>query len=117
MFTFVVRGDESQDVLVAQHDGLVDLSLSEPRPLLPGREDLHRHVSSTPLPPPHLSKAAFPYDLLQNNGPGHGTLHKQGQACRGKQREEQMASVVLLAIWLLPKYKPVCIYYIPYGDG
>lgn len=85
--TFVIRGDEAQDVLVPQHDRLVDLGLSEPGALLPGREDLDRHVSAAPLPSPHLPKAAFSYDLLQNDGPGHGPLHKQWQTCRGSPRE------------------------------
>lgn len=81
--TLVVGGDEAQDVLVPQHDGLVDLSLSEPGALLPGGEDLHGHVASAPLPSPHLPEATLPYDLLQNDGPGHCALHKQGEACGG----------------------------------
>lgn len=70
-----------------EHDCLVDLSLSEPGALLPGREDLHRHVSAAPLPAPHLPKTTFSDDLLQNDGPGHGPLHKQWQTYRGDGRE------------------------------
>lgn len=34
--TFVIGCDESQDALVSEHDGLVDLCLSEPGPLVSG---------------------------------------------------------------------------------
>lgn len=65
-----------------QHDCLVDFSLSEPGALLSGREDLHGHVSAPPLPPPDFAEASFSYDLLQDDGPGHRPLHKQGQTYR-----------------------------------
>lgn len=80
LLTFVIRSNKSQDVLVPQHHGLVNLSLPEPRTLLTGRENLHSHVPSTPPAPPHLPKAAFADDLLKDNGPSHGPLDKQGQA-------------------------------------
>ena len=62
-----------------QHDGLVDLSLTEPGALLPGREDLHGHVLAAPLPPPHLAEAALPHALLQHDGPRDGPLDQQRQ--------------------------------------
>ena len=77
--TFVVRRNESQDVFVPQHDGLVDLGLSKPGALLSGREDLHGHVPAPPLPPPYFAEASFPDDLLQDDGPGHRPLHKERQ--------------------------------------
>lgn len=76
MLTFVVGSDEAQDVLVSQHDSLVDLGLPEPGALLAGGEDLHGHFLPTPLPPPHLPEAALPDALLQDDGPGNGTLHQ-----------------------------------------
>lgn len=79
--TFVIRSNKPQDVLVPQHHGLIDLCLPEPGTLLTGREDLHSHVTSTPPAPPHLPKAALADDLLQDNGPSHGPLDKQRQAC------------------------------------
>lgn len=85
--TFIICCNEAQDVFVAQHDCLVDLGLSEPRALLSGGEDLHSHVSSSPLPSPHLAETPLSNDLLQHDGPGHSALHKQGQTCRGQQRE------------------------------
>lgn len=78
--TFVVGGDEAQNVLMSQHDGLVDVSLAKPRPLVPGGEDLHGYVLSSPLPSPHLAIATFPDGLLQNDGPCNGPLHQQGEA-------------------------------------
>lgn len=75
--TFVVCCDEAQDVLMPEHDSLVDFSLAEPGALLSGREDLHSHVSSSPLPSPHLPKAALPYYFLQHDGPCHCPLYKQ----------------------------------------
>lgn len=86
-FTFVVGGYKTQDVFVAEHGRLVDLSLAEPGSLLPGRKDLHRHVAASPASAPHLSKAAFPDDLLEDDGSGHGPLDKQRQACSGETRE------------------------------
>lgn len=77
--TFVVGSDEAQDVLVTQHDCLVDLGLAEPRALLTGREDLDRHLLVSPLPPPHLAEAALPDALLEYDGPGYGPLNQQGQ--------------------------------------
>ena len=77
--TFVVSGYEAQYVVVAEHDGLVDLSLAEPRALLSGREDLHGHVAAPPAAPPHLSETPLPDDLLQDDGPGHGPLDEQRQ--------------------------------------
>ena len=75
--TFVVGSDESQDVLVAQHDGLVDLSLAEPGALLTRGEDLYCYFLSSPLSPPHLPEATLAYAFLQDDGPGYGPLHQQ----------------------------------------
>lgn len=80
VLTFVICSNESQDVLVPQHHGLVDLCLPEPGTLLTRREDLHSHVTSAPPAPPHLPKAAFADDLLKDNCPSHGPLDKQRQA-------------------------------------
>lgn len=86
-FTFVVGGYETQDVFVAEHGCLVDLSLAEPGSLLSGRKDLHRHVSAPPASAPHLSKATFPDDFLEDDGSGHGPLDKQRQTCSAETRE------------------------------
>lgn len=50
----------TQDVVVPQEDGVVDLCLSEPRLLIPGGEDLHGHALPVPHASPHLSIAPFP---------------------------------------------------------
>ena len=81
--TFVVGGDEAQDVLVPQHDRLVDLGLPEPGALLPGREDLDGDLLAAPLPPPHLAEAPLPDALLQDDGPGDGPLDQQRQPWGG----------------------------------
>lgn len=80
-FTFVISGYKTQYVFMAEHGSLIDLSLAEPGSLLSGRKDLHRHVAASPAPAPHLSKATFPNDFLENDGPGHGPLDKQRQTC------------------------------------
>lgn len=85
--TFVVRGDEAQDVLVSEHDGLVNFGFAEPRSLVPGGEDLHGHVLSSPLSPPHLPEPALPDALLQDDGASDGPLHQQRQTCRTQKRE------------------------------
>ena len=51
---FVVSGDESEDVVVPEHAGLVDLDLPHPGLLVQAGEDLHRHVAASPLTTPHL---------------------------------------------------------------
>ena len=81
-FTFVVGGDEAQDVLVPQHHRLVDFCFPEPGAFLTGREDLHSHVTPTPSAAPHLPKAAFANDLLQDDRPSHGPLDKKWQTCQ-----------------------------------
>lgn len=82
--TFVVGSDEAQNVLVSQHDGLVDVGLAKPRPLVPGGEDLHGHVLPSPLPSPHLAIATLADGLLQDDGPGYGPLHQQREPCERK---------------------------------
>lgn len=62
--TFIISSNESQDVLMPKHDSLVNLRLPEPRPLVPGGEDLYRYILSTPLPPPHLTVSPFSNGLL-----------------------------------------------------
>lgn len=78
--TFVISSDEAQNVLMSQHDSLVDLSLTEPGALLAGREDLHSHLLTTPFTPPYLPKTPFPNAFLEDDGPGDGPLDQQRQA-------------------------------------
>merc|ERR1712047_92121 len=73
----VVGRDEAEDVLVAQHDRLVDLRLPEPALLVPAGEDLHRHVLAPPPASPHLSKSSLPNTLLQSHLSGNAPLHKE----------------------------------------
>ena len=77
--TLVVGGDEAQDVLVAEHDGLVDLGLTEPGAFISGGEDFDGHILATPLPPPHLAKAPFANALLKDDGASYGPLNQQRQ--------------------------------------
>ena len=60
----VVGGDERQDVVVAQHQRVVELHLAEERRLLDRAEDLDRHLAAAPLAAEHLAKAAVA-DSLQ----------------------------------------------------
>lgn len=81
-----------------QHDGLIDLSFAKPGALFSRGENLHRHVASSPLPPPHLSKAALPYDLLQHNSPGYCPLHKQRQTCPERHTHKKMGAQTRLVL-------------------
>lgn len=75
--TLVISSNEAQDVLVSQHNRLIDLCLPEPGPLVSRGEDFHSHVLPAPLPTPHFPEAALPYDLLQNDSPCNGSLYEQ----------------------------------------
>merc|ERR1719234_772129 len=79
----VVRSDEAEDVLVAQHHRLVDLGLSEPALLISAGEDLHSNVLPSPPPAPDLPKSSFPNALLQSHLPGNAPLHEERIACTG----------------------------------
>ena len=52
--TFVVGSDEYQNVVVSQHDRLIDFCFAEPRSLFAGRENLDGHVLAAPATTPHL---------------------------------------------------------------
>jgi len=84
--TFVVSSYKAQDVFMAEHDGLIDLSLTEPGALLSGWEDLHGHVTTPPTASPHLPETPFADDLLEDNCSGHGPLDKQRQPCSERNR-------------------------------
>ena len=55
--TFVVGGDEPKDVVMSEHDRLVDLALARPRPLVSAAEDLDGHVLAAPVAQPHFTEA------------------------------------------------------------
>ena len=74
----VIRRDEAEDVLVPEHDCLVDLGLPEPRLLVSAGEDLDGHIVPDPLPSPHLSVPALPHALDQADLPGDAPLDQQG---------------------------------------
>lgn len=67
---------------MSEHDSLINLCFTEPGPLVPGGEDLHRHVLSSPLAPPHFTKSTLSDGLLQDNGPSYGSLDQQWQTCK-----------------------------------
>lgn len=77
--TLVVSSNESQDVIMSEHDSLINLCFTEPRPLVPGGEYLHRHILSSPLAPPDLTKSSLSNGFLQDNGPSYGPLDQQRQ--------------------------------------
>lgn len=80
--TFVVSSNEAQDVLMSEHDCLINLCFTKPRPLVPGGKDLHRHILSSPLSPPHLPISTLPNGLLQHYGPSYSPLDQQWQTCK-----------------------------------
>ncbi len=86
--TFVVSGYEAQDVFMAEHDGLIDFSLTEPGALLSGRENLHRYVTAPPTSSPHLAETPLTNNLLKDDCSGHGSLDKQRQTCSEKMGTE-----------------------------
>lgn len=95
---------------MSEHDGLVDLCLAEPRPLVPGGEDLHRHVLPPPLAPPHLPEPALADALLQHDGASDGPLHQQRQTCGTREpgfgSEPAVGSEVMVSRHLLPDPDP-----------
>ena len=54
--TFVICRDESEDVIMPEHDRLVDLAFPDPRVLVPAVEDLDGDVFSAPMAEPDLAK-------------------------------------------------------------
>lgn len=80
---------------MAEHDGLIDFSLTEPGALLSGREDLHCHVTAPPTSSPHLPEAPFANDLLEDNCSGHGSLDKQRQTCSEKMRKAIISHLLI----------------------
>ena len=65
----------TQDVLMSEQHGLVELRLTEPALLLRGEEDLDGHVLPAPLALPHLAVPPFadtPHEMdLFGNRPLH----------------------------------------------
>lgn len=103
--TFVVGSNEAQDVIMSEHDCLINLCFAKPRPLIPGGEDLHRHVLSSPLSPPHLPESTLTNGLLQDNGPSYSPLDQQWQTCKIQKKWCQLTLIcnhsILLASHLL----------------
>ena len=62
----------TQDVVVPQQHGVVDLGLAEPRLLIPGGEDLDGHVLPVPNASPHLAVA--PFACRDHGAASHGPL-------------------------------------------
>lgn len=84
-----------------EHNSLVDLRLAEPGTLFSGRKDLHCHISPSPLPSPHFSEAALPYNFLQHDGSCYSPLHKQRQTCRTYSKTDvmQFSGTSTLELW------------------
>lgn len=57
--TFVVGGDETENIVMPKHDSLIYLSLSKPGSLLSWAEYLNGDVLAAPTSPPYLAKSAF----------------------------------------------------------
>lgn len=57
----------TEDVLVSQQHCVVDLSLSEPGLLVPGREDFDSNILTLPLTPPHFTIPAFTWQSKKKN--------------------------------------------------
>ena len=88
----VVRGNEPEYVVVAQHAGLVDLHLAHPGPLVNAGEDLDRHVLATPLTPPNLTKPYqkktvgakyVQYPVVDENYPQTKIIRSEKRKCIG----------------------------------
>lgn len=90
----VVGGDEAENVVVAQHDRLVDLDFAEPgtvhncaiseriltttnQPFISRAKDLDGHILATPTAAPHFAEATFADDLDQADLSSNGSLHQQ----------------------------------------
>ena len=79
----VVGRDEAQDVLVSQHDRLVDLGLAEPGLLVSAGENLDGHVVSNPVTSPDLAVPPLAHALHQADLPGDAPLHQERVAGAG----------------------------------
>ena len=53
-FTFIIGADKNKNVVMAEHDSLVDLGFAEPRALFAGGKDFDGYVFAAPSPTPHL---------------------------------------------------------------
>ena len=79
----VVGRDEAEDVVVAQHAGLVDLHLSHPGLLVQRGEDLDGHIAAPPDSPPHLPEPSLPDTFRQQDLASHRPLQQQRQPGAG----------------------------------
>lgn len=75
--TLVIGSNEAQDVLVSQHNRLINFCLTEPGSLISRGEDFHSYIFPTPFSTPDFTKSAFSYNFLQDNSPRDGSLHEQ----------------------------------------
>ena len=53
-FTFIIGADKNKNVVMAEHDSLVDLGFAEPRALFAGGKDFDGYVFAAPSSTPHL---------------------------------------------------------------
>ena len=82
--TFVVCSNKPQNVLMPQHDGLVDLGFPEPGSFFSWREDFHRYITPSPPTTPDFPKTAFANYFLKDNCSSHSALDKKWQTCQTK---------------------------------
>lgn len=71
---------------MAEHDRLVDFSLTEPGALFSGWEYLHCDVAAPPTSSPHLPETPLANDLLQDDCSGYSPLDKEREAWAEKIR-------------------------------
>lgn len=77
--TFVVSGNESQNVFMPQHHRLVNFGLTEPRALFARAENLYGHILTPPSASPNLAEPSLAYDVNKLDLPGNGALHQKRQ--------------------------------------
>lgn len=83
--TFIISSDESENVIMPQHDRLIDFRFSEPRTFLSAAENFNSHVLPSPSSFPNLPESALSDCFYQLNLPSDTSLHEQWQTCNYRQ--------------------------------
>ena len=94
----------TQDVVVSQLHGVVNLCLSEPGLLVSGGEDLHSHTLPHPGSPPHLPIPAFTWRQRDTITQLQSHTNRPKQGWEKKHWPTHSASEICLAMVLWTRY-------------
>lgn len=94
--TFIIGRDKSENILMAQHDSLVDFCLAKPWALLAAGEDFDGHKFAAPASTPHFAKSSFADHLDQLDLTGDRALHQQRKT--GCKQQKHQINIYSLSI-------------------